>query len=329
MHDNSDQPKIRHLRGEIQDFTLVTSWRRARDFRSRLYYGLRSYLHQKPRLLLFTRIVRAYVILGPLRTIFILYYQRFSNNKPLRLDPSPLFSDVDVNSVVDEIRDVGHAEVGNLTGEYVAGILEYCETKQQFEYWNPHEDCEMIDRISRNPAIVAIVQKYLGSQPILWLTQLKWSFAPSDNSVTFRSSVDPNCSKYDFHDFHYDAHDFKSLTVFVYLTDVDPDSGPHMFIPGTHKNKRLKNLARIYFRDDVAQKMFPNQVKAVLGRKGLVFIEDTSGYHKASVCNKGSRLLLSIDYVLRRKAPPPTNFEYLKRPSSVDAVNSICASGPD
>ena len=300
-----------------------------RKFRSRFYYGLRSYFHQKPRLLLFTRIVRAYLILGPLRNIFILYYQTFSNNKPLRLDPSPLFSDVDVNSVVDQIRDVGHAELGNLTGKYVARLLEYCETKRQIEYWNPHKDCEMVDRISRNATILAIVTKYLGSQPILWLTQLRWSFAPTDNLVTFPTSVDPNTSKYDFHDFHYDAHDFKSLTIFVYLTDVDINSGPHMFIPGTHKNKRLKNLARIYFRDEVAQKLFPNQVKAVLGSKGLVFIEDTSGYHKASVCKKGSRLLLSIDYVLRRKVPPPTNFEYLKRPSGVHAVNSICASGSE
>ena len=284
-----------------------------RKFRSQFYYGLRSYFHQKPRLLLFTRIVRAYVILGPLRNIFILYYQRFSNNKPLQLDPSPLFSDVDVNRTVDKIRDVGHAEVGNLPGEYLAQILDYCKTKGQIEYWNPHKDCEMVDRISRNATIVAIVKKYLGSQPILWLTQLKWSFARTDIPVAFRTSGDPNTSKYDFYDFHYDAHDFKSLTVFVYLTDVDLNSGPHMFIPSTHKNKRLKDLARIYFRDDVAEKLFPNRIKAVLGTKGLAFIEDTSGYHKASVCNKGSRLLLSIDYVLRRKVPPPTNFEYLKR----------------
>ena len=45
-----------------------------RDFRSRIYYGLRSYLHQKPRLLLFTRIFRAYVVLGPLRNIVVRYY---------------------------------------------------------------------------------------------------------------------------------------------------------------------------------------------------------------------------------------------------------------
>jgi ectoine hydroxylase-related dioxygenase (phytanoyl-CoA dioxygenase family) len=199
---------------------------------------------------------------------------------------------------------VGHAEIGHLPEACVAQILAFCESKKQLDYFNPHKDCEMIDRISRNHVIVAIVQKYLGAEPILWLTQLKWSFPSSDNAVNFRNSVTPTTSEYDFHDFHYDTHDFKSLTVFVYLTDVDLDSGPHVTILGSHKNKTLKDLARIYFRDDVAQKLYPDQIKTVLGTKGLVFIEDTSGYHKAAVCNKESRLLLSIDYVLRRKVPP-------------------------
>jgi hypothetical protein len=287
----------------LTDLLIGRLKRSMRNCGSLFYYQLRSYLHQKPRLLLFARIFRAYLILGPLRDSFVIYYRRFSNNKPIRVDASSLFSNLDVNGLVDEIRDVGHAEIGSLPEEYVAEILEYCENNKKINYWNPHKDCEMIDRISRNGTIVAIVKKYLGSEPILWLTQLKWSFASTDNSVNFRTLVDPKTSEYDFHAFHYDTHDFKSLTVFVYLTDVNLDSAPHVTILGSHKNKTLKNLARIYLTDDVAQKLFPDQIKAVLGTKGLVFIEDISGYHKVAVCNKGSRLLLSIDYVLRRKTP--------------------------
>ena len=271
--------------------------------RSLFYYGLRSYLHQKPRLLLFARLFRGYLILGPLRNIFVLYYRRFSNNKPLQIDTSPLFSNVDVNSLVDEIRNRGHAEIGHLPEEYVSQILEYCENNKQLDYWNPHKHCEMVDRISRNATIVAIAKEYLGAEPILWLTRLRWSFASTDNAVNFHTSVKTKTSEYNFYNFHYDTHDFKSLTVFVYLTDVSLDSGPHMIIPGTHKNKTLKSLAHIYLTDDVAQKLFPDKIKAVLGTKGLVFIEDISGYHKAAVCNKENRLLLSIDYVLRRKTP--------------------------
>jgi Phytanoyl-CoA dioxygenase (PhyH) len=274
-----------------------------RDFESRFYYRMRSYLHTKYRLLLLARIVRAYIILGPLRNTFVRYYQKFSNNEPLRTDTSPLFSDVDVDKFVDAVDDTGYAELGNLPEEHVAEILAYCENSKQIEYWNPHKDCEIVDRISRNATIVAIVRKYLGVEPILWLTRLRWSFASSDDSVNLRPSLDRKPSQYDFHDFHYDAHDFKSLTAFVYLTDVNQDSGPHLIIPGSHKNKTFKELARICFKDNVAQKIYPNKSKAILGNKGLVFLEDTSSYHKAAVCNKKSRLLLSIDYVLRRKVP--------------------------
>lgn len=73
---------------------------------------------------------------------------------------------------------------------------------------------------------------------------------------------------------------------------------------GSHKNKTLKDLTYISLKDEAADKIYPNKIKTILGKKGLVFFEDTSCYHKAAVCNKGSRLLLSIDYVLRRKVPP-------------------------
>jgi ectoine hydroxylase-related dioxygenase (phytanoyl-CoA dioxygenase family) len=141
-------------------------------------------------------------------------------------------------------------------------------------------------------------------EPILWLTQLRWSFASSDNPVNLRPSLDRKPSQYSFHDFHYDAHDFKSVTAFVYLTDVNLDSGPHMIIPGSHKNKTLKYLAHICFEDHVAHEIYRDKIRAILGNKGLVFFEDTSCYHKAAVCNKERRLLLSIHYVLRHKIPP-------------------------
>src|SRR5262249_37302085 len=133
-----------------------------------------------------------------------------------------------------------------------------------------------------------------------WPTQLRWSFASSANPVKVRPLPD----QYNFHDFHYDAHDFKSLTAFVHLTDVNRDAGPHMIIVGSNRKKRLKDLVHISLTDDVAEKSYHNKIKSIFGTKGLVFLEDTSSYHKAAACLKDSRLLLSIDYVLRRKVPP-------------------------
>src|SRR5215831_2270143 len=187
-----------------------------RNVYARFYFGLRRFLGHNPRLLFLARIGRAYFILGPLRNAFIEYYQSFSNNEQLPPDSSALFSEVDVDKLVQEIEDRGYAELGNLPAEDVEQIRAYCEKNKQVEYWNPHKTCEIVDHISRNRTIVSIVRKYLGAEPILWLTQLRWTFASADNQVNLHASRSRKHSQYDLHDFHCDMHDFRSLTVFVY-----------------------------------------------------------------------------------------------------------------
>ena len=144
-----------------------------RNFYSRFYYRLRDRIHNKPRLLRFLRIIRAYVILGPLRKTFVRYYQKFGDNEPISTDTSSLFSNLDVETVVNTIEDVGYAELGYLPGDYVAQMMAYSENSKQADSWNPHKNCEIVDRLSRNSTIVAIARKYLGAEPILWLTQLR------------------------------------------------------------------------------------------------------------------------------------------------------------
>lgn len=271
---------------------------------TRVYYGLRNYLQNRRGWFRLAQTLRAYVILGPLRHAFIRYHQKFSNNQPIRTDNSLVFPNLEVEKVVKAIDDVGYAKVGDLPAEDVIQILRYCENTKRSDYWNPHNDCEIVDKISRNRTIVAIARKYLGAEPILWVTRLKWSSPSSDKLLKLSPSRERKPDPYTANDFHYDTHDFKSLTAFVYLTDVNPDSGPHMIVTGSHRNKTLKDLSRICIDDDTAEKIYGNRIKMVLGKKGLVFLEDTSSYHKAAACNTGTRLLLSVDYVLRRKVPP-------------------------
>jgi hypothetical protein len=76
-----------------------------------------------------------------------------------------------------------------------------------------------------------------------------------------------------------------------------------MVIEGTHNNKSLKDIKNRFLNEDVAQEKFSDRIKVILGKKGTAFFEETSTYHKVEVC-KSRRLILSIDYVLQRKAPP-------------------------
>ena len=270
---------------------------------SRLYYAVRLHLHKYRWLLRSSQIIRGLWILGPLRSYAIRYYQRFCRNPPLRIEKHEIFPDLNVGHVVDDINEHGYSQPGKIPGNYVAQIINYCERTRRVEYWNPHTECEAIRLLAHNEQILQIARLYLGAEPILWLSQLRWSFGTAAEKQKMLPSLHPEPVQYDCDSFHYDTLDFKSMTVFIYLTDVAPESGPHVVVGGTHKTKTLRELCHIILSDRAAEKKFGDRIKMILGPKGTVLFEETSSYHKAARC-RTKRLMLSIDYVLQRTPPP-------------------------
>jgi hypothetical protein len=278
-------------------------WKRM-TIRAKLYYGLKFYLHRNRWLLRRTQSLRAYLVLGLLRKPLVWFYQKYGNNEPLITDASRIFSDVDIDKVTSSLDNLGYSHVGILSQELVSQILNYCEVNKRVSHWNPHSDCESICSICYNSDIVEIARRYFGSEPILWLTRLKWSFPLSDDISDMQPSIHKEPIEYDPDRFHYDTHDFKSLTFFVYLTDVDDlDSGAHVVIEGTHKTKTLSEIMKITIEDRLAYLKYGERIKAILGKKGTVFAEESSAYHKIADC-KERRLILMICYVLARKISP-------------------------
>jgi Phytanoyl-CoA dioxygenase (PhyH) len=265
---------------------------------------IRFYVRKSPWLIRWVRIIRAMIILGPARAPLLRLCQNLSKCAAApALERNPPFTDVNVDKIVAHIEDDGYAHIGRLPSEYLREILRYCEQHNRSSYWNPHQNCETIDRIARSEKLLEIARKYLGAEPRLWLTQLRWTFCAEDqnsSAVTCRK----NSADYNFHDFHYDSRDFKSVTIFIYLSDVTIDSGPHMFVRGTHKNKTLREIMNISISDDFANQVYGDRIQTILGEKGTIFAEDTSCYHKAAVCERASRLIASFDYVIRKKSPP-------------------------
>jgi hypothetical protein len=279
-------------------------FRKRMAIHARFYYGLRFYVHQNRWLLRCTQSLRAYLVLGPLRKPLVWFYRKYGNNGPLVTDASGIFSNIDVVEVVNTVEKLGCAHVGMLPQTLISQILDYCEVDKRMSYWNPHLDCESIRTICRSSDTVEIARQYLGAEPILWLTRLKWSFPLSDDISDMRPSIHKEPIEYDPHGFHYDANDFRSLTFFVYLTDIDDsDCGAHVVIEGTHRNKSLKEIRKKVIDDQSAYVTYGERIKAILGKKGTVFAEESSAYHKIAECKK-RRLILMIYYVLARKIPP-------------------------
>jgi len=269
------------------------------------YYAFRLIIHKDRRLLRLAQIIRACVLLGPMRSTLLRYYLTHSTTAPLITDSSPLLGNLDSDQALQDLTRDGYAPLGLITAGCITQILKYCQKHNRVRYWNPHHECDAIARIAHNEKIVDIVRRYFGAEPILWLTQVKWSAPVGPNGDRLRPSADLEPKQYDNHSFHYDANDIKSVTVFVYLTETGNDSAAHTVIQGTHKSKSLKELVRIILDDASAEKTYGARIKTIVGATGTAFIEDTLAYHKVSACKK-NRCILSIDYVLRRKIPPET-----------------------
>ncbi len=271
---------------------------------SSFYFTLREFLHRNRWLLRTSQGMKGVLFYGPLRNLFIRYFQLFHKRKPIERISSNLFSTLDVGKIVHEINENGYSIGEKLPDEYIHEILQFCEIERRIKYWNPHRECQAIDQVCRNEKILEVAKRYLGVEPILWVTELKWSIGPSMEKGNIIPSAHQEPVQYDPYGFHYDMLDFKSLTVFIYLTDVDANAGPHVVISGTHKKKSLWDLFTIILSDQKASQKYGDRVKTILGEKGTVLFEETHNYHKVSPC-KTKRLLLKIDYVLQRKSPPP------------------------
>jgi len=134
--------------------------------------------------------------------------------------------------------------------------------------------------------LISISEIYFGSVPIL-------DFLAATRTIPFESQTELSLDA-DAQMWHFDKDRVKFLKVFIYLSDVDLNAGPHEFIFRTHRVKPRRD-GRL--SDIEVVNMFSEYSKAVLcGPAGTVFIEDTHGLHRGTPVLAGERTLFQIEY---------------------------------
>lgn len=142
-------------------------------------------------------------------------------------------------------------------------------------------NCPNVMKIANSPDILALAADYLGYKPTITNISLRWSF-PTDVAAA------------DIQQYHRDCEP-ASLKVMVYLTEVDLDSGPHVYLLGSHKDRRSFRL-RSYSDHEILMKHGVGTV--VTGLPGTAFVIDPLGIHKGDAPRGRARLLLCIQYSL-------------------------------
>src|SRR6202008_1618571 len=81
--------------------------------------------------------------------------------------------------------------------------------------------CPHILALANSPALLGLAAPYLECKPTISALGLRWSFPAEGDSSALQA-------------FHRDSEDWRYLKVLVYLTDVDEESGPHVYLHGSH-----------------------------------------------------------------------------------------------
>ena len=224
------------------------------------------------------------------------YLKKRKNEKIITFDND--YVNIDVNKSILNLNKDGVCLDLSLKKEILENIIDYINNKEFnfnrdkkrkinfkdrynfkdlyiLNYMNPHLENENIKKILLNKNVIKVIKSYLGVNPILEWSQIYWSMPYKDEND---NHISPPNNEFGY---HYDIDGFKFLKIFFYLTNVEKDDGPHVFVKNTGEKNLFKLLNR-RINEDVITKKFNNQNKIIVGKKGSGFIEDTSFYHKGT-----------------------------------------------
>lgn len=146
--------------------------------------------------------------------------------------------------------------------------------------------CPEVQEFATDPVMALISQKYLGQPVVMDEVAFWWT--------TNKRAEDANVNAQLF---HQDRDRLSFLKFFIYLTDVEPDTGPHMYIKGSHRHlpRKLRGDGR---KTDEAVRSAGlwNNVAEICGPAGSIMAVDTIGLHKGKTPISGDRLALESEY---------------------------------
>lgn len=131
-----------------------------------------------------------------------------------------------------------------------------------------------------------IAQEYLNCMPLNDIFIMWWSSIFSNNPNSHAAQL-----------YHFDMDHLKFIKFFIYLTDVDANSGPHCYVRGSHRNKPFAlSSDRRYEDDEVKAHYKSDDLVEITGSKGTIVAVDTSGFHKGKLPENRERLIVQIEY---------------------------------
>ena len=283
-------------------------------------YCLKNYqsLTQYPRVFLMRKIARFEIV----RDWGAMLLK--SPTKPREIGPeeSSILGNLDVNSIAATIETDSCYQGLQLPEDVVQELLEFasstvcyinrdakrpwrCKGTEQVgvdlpensrlcSYMSNGKLSSTLKKLEKDPGILAIAAKFLGARAVHMGSEILWSFPVAGTYVQQREAAQV---------FHYDLDDYRFIKFFFYLTDVDMSSGPHAYIRGTHKDKKLLHQligTRCADIDDekIVESYGAQNVVNLCGKAGFGFVENPLCFHRGTLPTEKPRLILQIEYTI-------------------------------
>jgi hypothetical protein len=163
-------------------------------------------------------------------------------------------------------------------------------------YWHNDKDLYQVEEfreLALDPGIQEIIGRYLECKPVFDMVAAWWSF-PAGKADSASAQL-----------YHFDLDRVRWLKVFVVLTDVGPENGPHAFVKGSHNN--IGNMVHHHGRysDEDVFNIYPKCDEVLFtAPAGTVFLENTLGFHKGNAVQKGHRFLFEFEYSINHFGYP-------------------------
>lgn len=234
-----------------------------------------------------------------------------------------------------DLQTRGYTEsLALFTPGQVASLVDYFRRQPVWDPWRPHlgdfpydavpsPDTNMgqyraeqifaapdVLGIFNHPLVLELAELYLGCKPTLDNVGCWWSYGGRAHAKGTQR-------------FHRDWDNIRGFKLFVYLTDVDMESGPHSFIEGSHRADLLMETKAL--TDEAVFATFGKDAERLFcGPAGTCFIADTFGIHKGELPRTRHRLMLAAQYNLTPSPHGPRRPVRMYRERRFDAyVNRI------
>jgi hypothetical protein len=223
-----------------------------------------------------------------------------------RAEPAPHLPD----PRAEALRDVGLVNLDPLLSpQQCQEIRRYFEQRDVYDAYRPdwppfkpdgkerHPACHVANHLhedviaapyllalANDSRIVDLLHHYFGCRPVISYLAAWWSYPTGEGPQQAES-------------FHRDVDDWNFVKLFVYLSDVEAENGPHVYVRSSAHSTALNAITR--YPDEAVFESFGRQSVAIqIAKAGSGFLENTFGLHKGTQVERGRRLMFQAVYSL-------------------------------